>query len=582
MIFKNLLNRSFIVPVPALLSITLLMGIVIAKAFILEDAFIVFRSIRNFHDGFFLSAIGDVRSQSFTSNLWTLLLLLGGFISHDLPNIAVILSLILTLASAILLTMFFAGRSKPWVGPLLIILLAASTAFTDYSTGGLENPLAHFLLASFFVYLFSRESEEADFFILSFIAGLVVFNRYDHLLIVLPSLVWSFWRRGTTRQDMGLGLLGFIPLGLWMGFAWFYYGSAFPDTYHAKINTGVTVLERMNFAVFHHLRLLDLDFAGMIMLLGVMGGGAWQIARAGWVALRHRRVFMTDETHIRILAMISGVILYNCYFFEAGGDYMAGRFASVMMLVAIFALALIVEQGLIDQQLLKKTFRIVLVLCVIKVFIPHLFVPGFEAKSDDRIVRAMTFDQRLFAENWYFLQQDHKKKDWRRVGFERGIEADKHPYPSVIPHKSAGIIPYYSGPRSYIIDLLGLSDPLLARLPCSVLGAAAHCERKLPDGYQHFVETGDLSGMDPDLAHYTDALFRIKTMPLFDPLRIRILIAFTLGRFEESRAAYITKHADTYYRPGSSAKMFRHGYGETFLAPVLGLREDEHYVHPMW
>jgi len=37
-----------------------------------------------------------------------------------------------------------------------LAVLVSSRAFTDYSTSGLENPLTHLLLASFFVVYFGR------------------------------------------------------------------------------------------------------------------------------------------------------------------------------------------------------------------------------------------------------------------------------------------------------------------------------------------------------------------------------------------------------------------------------------------
>jgi len=565
-------------------SLTLLMGIVIAKAFVLEDAFIVFRSIRDFHEGFYFSALPDVRSQSFTSNLWTLLLLIGGYLSQSLPNVAVMLSLGCTLATSTLLLVYFFRRGRPDLAIAGILMLASSNSFTDYSTGGLENPLAHLLLSGFFVYLAHKPWRETDFFILSLIAGGLIANRYDQALMVLPALVAVFLTRRNWKHDALSGLLGFAPLWLWAGFAWFYYGSIFPDTYFAKMHTGVPVLDRANLAFLHNLRMMDLDFFGMSVMLLAIAAGVYQAVKILRVIKRERCLAvitsMNDDQRMT-LSLVAGLIAYNLYFFYAGGDFMAGRFMSILILGSVWSVLFMLDQQRIAGKKLLSIGLLFASLCGLKSFVPHLFVPGFGVGSDDHIVRAMTFDYRLFAQDWYFIGQDHGKKDWRQLGFTKALAADQLPYPSVEADVSAGIIPYYAGPRHKLIDTLGLSDPLLSRLPCTVLGAAAHCIRNVPAGYIDYVKTGKLDGMDPDLATYVDALFRIKTMPLFSLERIKILIAFTLGHYQPARQAYIAKHPNDYYKPGEGKPMFQHAYGETILAPILGARPGEKTANPM-
>jgi len=569
--------------IAAFVLVFLVLGIVTLKGFILEDAFIVFRSIRNFHDGFELSAIPDIRSQSFTSNLWTILLLLGGYLSKDFPNVAIILSLSLTFILAMLLFFYFLRGQTPWLAPLSIGLLACSNTFTDYSTSGLENPLSHTLLAIFLIYGLSKRVKQLDFFVLCFLASLIAFNRYDHVILVLPVITLIFLYRRSWWCDLWAGMLAFFPLWIWMTFAWFYFGSPFPDTYHAKINTGVPVLERAHFAILHHLRMFDTDFLGMIMVFLGMG---WSIGRL-WFLLTgpiHKEKYVSAElSSERICAAVLGVVLYNIYFLYAGGDYMIGRFVSVMIVVIVICFCLWLECNNVKFSVVLKIGIFFCALLGSKLFFaPNLFVPGHGEMSEDKLVRVMTFDQRRFSQNWYFISQDHLKKDWRRVGIDRAIDADQRRYPSIIEHNSAGIIPYYGGARAYIIDRLGLSDPLLSRLPCTVLGAAAHCERIVPEGYKKFLENRDATEMDANLAIYVDALFKIKTMPLLSLSRIKLLIYFSIGRFEAGRSSYILLNKANFYIPGTSNAMFRHAYSETILKPFFDMRKAGEYKHPWW
>jgi arabinofuranosyltransferase len=570
--------------VPCLIAaLCLLLGIVIVKAFVLEDAFIVFRSVQNFHNGYFFSALPDVRSQSFTSNLWTLLLLLGGYVSSNLPNVAIALSLACTLGTAVLMLMYNLQRQRPDLSILGLLLLALCNSFTDYSTGGLENPLSHLLLASFIVYLGHTSWKKLDFFILCLIAGSLIANRYDQALLVLPTLTVVFLVRQDWQQDIKRACAGFAPLWLWMSFAWFYYGSIFPDTYFAKMHTGVPVLDRANLALLHHLRMMDLDFSGMILMLTAIGATLlWliPIILTTMATRKNQQPYQwPSEANLTLGALGTGIIAYNLYFFYAGGDFMAGRFMSIIMLTAVWVLLLLGQQ--ISGRRLVLGLVVFTALCGAKQLRPHLFVPGHGVGSDDEIVRAMTFDYRLFAQDWYFLQQNHDKKDWQQLGFSQALAADTAPYPTVYVDVSAGIIPYYAGPRHKLIDTLGLSDPLLSRLPCTILGAAAHCIRNVPAGYADFVATGKTENMDSDLAAYVIPLFQIKTLPLFSAERIKILFAFSLGQYDSARKSYNAKHANEFYQPREGAPMFRHAYGETILAPWLGARNGQTTANPM-
>jgi len=83
----QLLKFEFIM----LFAFLILAIVIIGKAFIVEDAFIDFILIQNFHDGYYLSMIPDVRSLTVTNPLWLLLLLAGSFVMPDLLNLCIYL-----------------------------------------------------------------------------------------------------------------------------------------------------------------------------------------------------------------------------------------------------------------------------------------------------------------------------------------------------------------------------------------------------------------------------------------------------------------------------------------------------------
>jgi len=75
--------------------------------------------------------------------------------------------------------------------------------------------------------------------------------------------------------------------------------------------------------------------------------------------------------------------------------------------------------------------------------------------------------------------------------------------------------------------------------------------------------------MESDLAVYTMALYQIKSLPLFGRNRMHLLIQFSLGKFNSSRASYIKRHFSEYYKPGDDAALIHRAYQETILKDIM-------------
>jgi len=123
-----------------------------------------------------------------------------------------------------------------------ITVLILSKAYMDYSTSGLENPATHLLLIIFlFVYLRS-DLNLRTFFWLCLIAGLAALNRMDTLLLYIPALGYAFVTLKNWKAIF-IGVTGFLPFVLWELFSVFFYGSFFPNTAYAKLNTNIGAWE---------------------------------------------------------------------------------------------------------------------------------------------------------------------------------------------------------------------------------------------------------------------------------------------------------------------------------------------------
>lgn len=90
-----------------------------------------------------------------------------------------------------------------------------------------------------------------------------------------------------------------------------------------------------------------------------------------------------------------------------------------------------------------------------------------------------------------------------------------------------------AGPSKIIVDPLGVTDPLIARLPVRVGGGywiPGHFERAVPTGYLTSLESGENRIEDPALHVYYDSLRLITAGPLFSLSRWREIVAMNLGK----------------------------------------------------
>jgi arabinofuranosyltransferase len=112
----------------------------------------------------------------------------------------------------------------------------------------------------------------------------------------------------------------------------------------------------------------------------------------------------------------------------------------------------------------------------------------------------------------------------------------------VVVHINIGMLGYFGGPRVHVIDLLGLGDPLLARIPGgdpdSPMG---HFPRALPAGYIDTIETGNNHIADPDLAAYYDRLHVVNAGPLWSAHRLATLVQFLAGRYDDLLDRYVSR-----------------------------------------
>ena len=87
------------------------------------------------------------------------------------------------MASTAVATLAFRLALTPWSAAVGVLTLVASSAFVDYSTSGLENPLTHLLLVIFLVRFLGHPLDARNLGWLAVIASLATVNRPDSVLL---------------------------------------------------------------------------------------------------------------------------------------------------------------------------------------------------------------------------------------------------------------------------------------------------------------------------------------------------------------------------------------------------------------
>lgn len=499
-----------------LLPLLLLFGLTITRnAWLSDDAYITFRTVDNFVNGYGLTWNPVERVQAYTHPLWMFLLSALYSITREIHISSLALSIAISLVAAWLLACRI--NDSPISAAASIALLTLSKAFVDYSTSGLENPLSHLLIVAFLLGYAKRPWSTRRLLCLALLAALGTVNRMDLALIFIPPLGYVLWKgNGRWEHKLLATCGGMLPLALWELFSLFYYGFPFPNTAYAKLNLGIiTPGELLTHGLHYFANSLEWD---RVTLFTIAWGTVWGIVEA----------VRTGNSWSWPLSL--GNLLYLLYVVRIGGDFMSGRFFTAPLLVALSPLA--------STQLkeLKPSWKFALAsLLSLAVYLglsgpysPVRFGPVEGAGMDEY---GIADEQGCYWHNTSLVQLGHGKElpdhDWALEG-----RAARRSNPGVVVKGSVGFYGYFAGPQVYVVDLLGLGDPLLARLPpIDPQWRIGHYGRRPPPGYLDTLSTGKNLIRDPNLALYYEKLSLIIRGPLLAPERLAEILRFNLGLY---------------------------------------------------
>lgn len=499
-------------------------AVVVRNAWLSDDAYITFRTVNNVIHGYGLTWNANERVQAYTHPLWMFLMTGVSVFTGEVFFTAYVLCLALSLLAVHVLVTQVAGSFPAALWGIAV--LALSKAFVDYSTSGLENPLTHLILAGFLAVYLRSESEVRPWtlFVLSLLTALGMVNRVDTALFYLPALAYAAVvtaRRISLFKRLSVIALGFAPLIAWELFSLLYYGALVPNTAFAKLNLGL--ISRRDLLPHGLYYLLDSLRRDPLTLVLVAAGVVVPLAAKAW----HK------------VSVVAGFTLYVLYVVSIGGGFMSGRFLSAPLLAAV---AVLISLAMRLRNLGWATaFVPVLLLGLLGPNSTVLTTPDSRAELDPGSWYAShgISDE---AANYYpstglmlaLRGADLPDHDWVQEGRDARQAGDV-----VVARGSVGFFGYYAGPEVHVIDLLGLADPLLARLPpTSRNWRVGHYGRTVPEGYRASLASGENQIADDDLAVYYDKLRFVIRGGLLDPGRLVEIGKLNVGAYDDRLDAY--------------------------------------------
>jgi arabinofuranosyltransferase len=460
-------------------------------AWLSDDANYTLRSAINFTRGAGITWNPGQRVQVFTHPAWFLAVSAAIACTGE-PFVTTILFGLALSVLAVALVLRHATRwATMGTAALAVCLLCCSVPFVDFSTAGLENPLA-FVLFGALVVVTSRGAEEGHHLrTVSLLMAAIVLTRLDFGIILLPPFFVLF--RPWARSHLVALWPGAALLGAWSGFALLYFGVLLPTPFYAKLQTSIALGEYLDrgFIYFHAQALAD-PSALLVILLGVAAG------------------LCIAQPALRALAF--GVGLYQLYVLYVGGHFMLRQFFAVPVYLAVLLVATACGR-VRHRRWFQAAMLGALVGAAPKSFVrlaePRLRVPDFAGVSDERGVYYRDFGLLASTRGWPAVRTYDSSVPIRKTMI------------SCVAHERLS-----RGADVFIVDPCAIGDPFLARLPPSrnVHWRTGHLMREIPARYRPSVVAGQNLFTDPTLRRLYDDVQAATSAKLLSRRRLHAIL----------------------------------------------------------
>lgn len=113
---------------------------------------------------------------------------------------------------------------------------------------------------------------------------------------------------------------------------------------------------------------------------------------------------------------------------------------------------------------------------------------------------------------------------------------------------NVGLAGFYGGPQIHWVDLLGITDPFLARLPGK--GFPGHYVRLLPQGYKEYIEEISVSLPNKELDRFYYEVRLLSEEEIWTKQRWKVILDFTFlgnGNFKTRYPFVLKEYRNTLY-----------------------------------
>ncbi|MCZ6508761.1 MAG: hypothetical protein O7A04_12050 [Acidobacteria bacterium] len=440
-----------------------------------DDAFISFRYAENWSGGRGLVYNPGEVVEGFSNPLWVALLATGKLVGLPVELAATLLGLAAGLAS---LGLVYAGCRR-WLGTGALaalgatLSLAASVSWTFWANSGLETPLFGLLVTATWLVLWGPAATSNRGSIqLGILAAMLALTRPEGIAVAaaLPfALAWL--RRPPPAVVLRCVAVGWGLLLVLLAVRLWYYGAALPNPYYAKVELTLSSMAR-GFEYCWRWGLAE----GVLLLAPL-----WLLAPA-----KSRRL-------ASLLAVLAGYLVFVVW---AGGDGLYRyRFGAHVLPLMALALGAGLERAMAHSRAGA--------LAAVALLLAALSWPWLAARGDFFAGRSLAHWQR-------------NEERWSLIG--RAL-ASTTPPDLTLATNVAGRLPFYS--RRPNLDLLGLTDSVIARTPVTRFGSGYAGHEKANPGYvleraPDLIYFSVLDGLPPDRFTRLDDLARhLDDSPLY-------------------------------------------------------------------
>ena len=520
----------------------------VTNSYISDDAFITFRTVDNFVNGYGLTWNTVERVQGYTNPLWMFLTSALVFIAR-FPGDSLAISVNKLYWVTMVMSYVFSFIAIAWIEMahkrtdylrLLIYLgiLFSSKAFVDFTSSGLESPFSYFCIALFFIgfiaIVANKRVTRRGLLFLYVIASIGFVNRMDNVLLFFAPLLfltYVFWKSNPRRpQDILLVVVvGCSPAYGWVLFSIVYYGFPLPNTFYAKavLDMDKRIVLNQGFSYLQHVTRTD---PMTVVIIAVATISCFLLRPSG------------------LLTISLSVLFYLAYVVNVGGDFMGGRFLAAPFLLAVICLSSIgfgitpyelaiswrgkarpcpasEDQNSLSKVPIRMQFGIagiVLLLIVYNVAVRETPVKAladstinFESggANGDKSYYYVASNILSFPITWQFpFASFHLLVN----GFEDCLQLRSAGNAVIIG--GGGVNGYCSGPNKILVDNLMLTEPLLARVPLMdnpTRLSVGHVSKTVPAGLVESYEQKQNLLRDPELREYYDMILDATQGDLF-------------------------------------------------------------------